>query len=169
MLISESYRRQNAELHGARPGYGAGHATRRWLPVISRLAQTVKAESILDYGCGKGWLKGELGERVCEYDPAIPGKDSAPRPADLVVSLDVLEHIEPGCLDAVLDDLKRLTLKCGFFTVAMQPAVKTLPDGRNAHLIIESPEWWLPRVWARWRLAEFKDLGGEFLVLVAPR
>jgi hypothetical protein len=68
------------------------------------------------------------------------------------VSLDVLEHIEPECLDDVLDDMKRCTLKGVFLSVSLVTAGKTLPDGRNAHLIVEPIEWWLPKLMARWDL-----------------
>ena len=30
----------------------------------------------------------------------------------------------------------------GWFRIACYPAKKQLPDGRNAHLIVEKPEWW---------------------------
>jgi hypothetical protein len=30
----------------------------------------------------------------------------------------------------------------GWFRIACYPAKKYLPDGRNAHLIVELPEWW---------------------------
>jgi hypothetical protein len=30
----------------------------------------------------------------------------------------------------------------GWFRIACYPAKKHLPDGRNAHLIVESPDWW---------------------------
>ena len=98
--------------------------------------------SILDYGCGKGTLKKALGWEISEYDPCIPGKDTPPEPHDCVVCTDVLEHIEPEHLDAVLSDLKRLMRRSGFLVIATRPAKKTLPDGRNAHLIVKPPEWW---------------------------
>jgi hypothetical protein len=33
-----------------------------------------------------------------------------------------------------------------WFIIACYPAKKLLPDGRNAHLIIESPIWWLDKI-----------------------
>jgi hypothetical protein len=30
--------------------------------------------------------------------------------------------------------------------VSCRPANAVLPDGQNAHLIIESPDWWLERI-----------------------
>jgi hypothetical protein len=87
----------------------------------------------------------------------------------MVACIDVLEHIEPDCLDDVLDHLKHLTGKIGFFTVSCIPAKKTLPDGRNAHLIQESPEWWLPKITDRFALQSFQRSPDGFVVLVSPK
>jgi hypothetical protein len=42
--------------------------------------------------------------------------------------------------------------------------MKTLADGRNAHLIQEPPEWWLPKIMARWDLRLFQAVTGEFAI-----
>lgn len=139
-VISAPYRELNRTLHETNLAYGVGggkHAK----PVLS-LATALKTTSILDYGCGKGYLAKEIPFPIWEYDPAIPGKDSSPRPADLVVCTDVLEHIEPDHLDAVLHDLKRVVKRLGYFVINTGPASKTLPDGRNTHLIQQDREWW---------------------------
>lgn len=149
MLISENYRQLNAALHSARPDYGIGGA--RLAPMVEHLAATYKAESILDYGCGKGEMVKAMSagwrSLVAEYDPALVGKDGQPEPADLVVCGDVMEHIEPECLELVIRDLRRVTRKVLFCNIATFPASKELADGRNAHLIIEDVRWWLPRFW----------------------
>ena len=104
-----------------------------------------------DYGAGKqNLLRGlnELGISGFDYfpyDPAFP-EYGEPKPADLVCCIDVLEHIEPDFLDAVLDDLRAITVNRGFFSVNPNPAMKFLADGRNAHLIQEPASWWLPRL-----------------------
>lgn len=163
-LISDYYKEQNAELHKLRPDYGAnGH---RHAPQIRELAEAMGAEQILDYGCGKGTLGDALtGCVVRNYDPAFPEWASPPEPADLVVCGDVLEHIEPEHLDAVLDDLKRVTKKCLFATIATRPAKKFLPDGRNAHLIQEDMFWWLPKLGSRFVIGSVHNMGGELLVV----
>jgi len=117
-----------------------------------QIAQLLNTRDILDYGCGQRTLEQALGFPIRNYDPAIPGLDTPPEPADLVVCTDVLEHIEPECLDDVLDDLRRVTRKVGFFVIANRPAKKILPDGRNAHLIQEGIDWWRPRIAARFAL-----------------
>lgn len=108
---------------------------------------------MLDYGCGKGVLAEILSwVKIQNYDPAVPEWAREPAPADLVVCTDVLEHVEPDCLDAVLDHLQRLTLKALFVEIGLVPAFKHLDDGRNAHLIVQPVEWWLPRLWQRFSL-----------------
>ena len=72
----------------------------------------------------------------------MPGKDESPRPADLVVCTDVLEHIEPEKLPFVLDDLRRCVKQIGYFVIHTKAAAKTLADGRNAHLIQKDQAWW---------------------------
>ncbi|WP_157063890.1 class I SAM-dependent methyltransferase [Methylobacterium tarhaniae] len=141
MPISESYRQQNAELHNRYASYGT--SSKRWHDKVNELSEKLNPKSILDYGCGKGLLAAGLPAlSIREYDPAIPGKDKIPESADLVICTDVLEHVEPDMLEAVLSDLARVTQLCAFLNIAIRPAKKVLSDGRNAHLIIEPPEWW---------------------------
>lgn len=151
MLISEDYRRLNADLHATNPEYGtnAQHAVNRVLDVAERYSVL----SILDYGSGKGMLKRALPDYdIREYDPAFPDKAATPAPANMVFCGDVLEHIEPEYLDAVLDDIRRCTLHCTLLIISLAPSKKTLADGRNAHLIVEPPSWWMPRLCSRWQL-----------------
>lgn len=163
-LISEYYREQNVQLHKLRSDYGSnGH---RHAAQIRELANSMGTKDILDYGAGKRTLADALHEfNVKSYDPAFPEIAALPEPADLVVCGDVLEHIEPEYLDAVLDDLARVTRKVLFATIATRPAVKTLPDGRNTHLIQQDLTWWLPQIWSRFTLRSVHNLGGELLVI----
>lgn len=167
-LISPYYREQNAELHSMRPDYGAnGH---RYASQIRELAEAMDAKSILDYGCGKGTLADALiNFNVINYDPAFEKWSSTPEPADLVICGDVLEHIEPEYLDAVLDDLVRVTKKCLFANIATRPAAKTLPDGRNTHLIQQNLQWWIPKLWDRFILGSAHNMGGELLVICGAK
>jgi hypothetical protein len=107
---------------------------------------------------------------VHHYDPAIPEWAAPPAPCAFVACIDVLEHIEPALLDNVLDDLKRLTLQSGFFTVHTGPAVKRLDDGRNAHLIQQPYDWWLPKLMDRFELFAFqRDADGFFVAVTRKR
>lgn len=167
MLISDEYRKLNKELHETNEAYGtSGH---KHAEAVIGLANAMQTADILDYGCGKGTLNAAVGIRLKEYDPAVPGKDEHPAPADLVVCGDVLEHIEPDCLDYVLTDLEELTKRAIFLCVATRPAKKVLSDGRNAHLIVEPKEWWLPKLMERWDMMNFQNMGGEFIFVGADR
>jgi hypothetical protein len=76
------------------------------------------------------------------YDPSVEEFERLPAPADIVVSTDVLEHIEPECLDDVLKHIGSLTLKGAYLNIHTGKAKAILPDGRNAHLIQQPWDWW---------------------------
>jgi len=158
MLITKTYIRLNKELHAAPKGFGS--SSYKWAHVVFQLIRKNNVASVLDYGCGAGTLaRGgkdkeqgllarfqEAGMKVdyAEYDPAISSKAALPRRQfDMVVCTDVLEHIEPECLDEVLEHIKSLTLRFAFVVVNTNAANKILLDGRNAHLIVQPKEWWL--------------------------
>lgn len=145
-LISREYVEMQRTLHAGPQGYGSRGD--KWAGVVLQVAMQYDATSILDYGCGEGTLARELRKfplgpiRIDEYDPAIPGKDDPPDFADLVNVTDVLEHIEPDRLEAVLAHLKLLARKVLWVVVCTQESHKVLTDGRNAHLIVRSGSWW---------------------------
>lgn len=165
MLISPEYRALNETMHERKPHYGLGGA--RWADDVTMLARSIEAKTILDYGSGKSTLSKALMDafECYDYDPAIPANARRPDPADLVVSTDVLEHIEPECLVAVLDDIRALARKAVFLVVHTDQAAKHLPDGRNAHLIIKPSEWWVPQLISRWRMDRFRDVGNGFVFI----
>jgi hypothetical protein len=169
MRISDEYREANQQLHQTNPKYGTSGA--KFARKISGFVNETGCESVLDYGCGKGLLAAALPElKIFEYDPAIPGKDSEPQPADFVACTDVLEHIEPPHLDAVLEHIRSLTRKYAFLNIATRPAVKTLPDGRNAHLIIQPEAWWKERIARFFTIVEWApDREVAVNCLVRPR
>lgn len=186
MLISPEYKDQNKQLHSLRPDYGSYGA--KWAETVWALAHRYKIASVCDYGAGKCSLHKALLEsehilrfksQFCckdhpwlrawvDYDPAVDGLDDIPAAADLVVCTDVLEHIEPECIDSVLDDIARCSGKACFLVIATRPAKKTLPDGRNAHLIQEPISWWIPKLADRFTIRELRNLGGEFLFIGEP-
>jgi 2-polyprenyl-3-methyl-5-hydroxy-6-metoxy-1,4-benzoquinol methylase len=166
-LISERYRQLNAELHAAMPSFGGSGAQRA--DAVSKLWTRINGGTVLDYGSGKGSLKQALGFPIAEYDPAVPEHATEPSAADLVVCSDVLEHIEPEFLDSVLDHLQQLTRKVGYFVIATRKAHKQLPDGRNAHLIVEPSKWWMAKLEQRWSVQKKSDDGLELIVEVTPR
>ena len=156
-VISEEQRKLNKALHenskhfGNRPD-GAGLAGN--LPAaLKRMNELGICNSVLDYGTGKGRLvqrlRSELPQsiEIIGYDPAVEEWEVKPNKAvDILVSLDVLEHIEMSSIDAVLRDIVDLTEHFCYLVIDLQPAVKTLADGRNAHILLAPPEWWVTRI-----------------------
>lgn len=166
--ISEDYRGLNQKLHEENKEYGT--SGKKWTLQVLDMCKTLDTKDVLDYGCGKSTLANNLPFSINQYDPAIPKYAARPVKADLVVCTDVLEHIEPECLDDVLKDLSDLTRKVGFFVVATRPAAKTLADGRNAHLIQKPVEWWVPKLCEYFDLSMIQNLGGkEFLAIVEAK
>lgn len=167
MLISEEYKRLNEELHATNEGYGGGGS--KWVRHIAEMAEGIGTQDILDYGCGKGTLSMHFPFTIQQYDPAIPRFSDLPKPADLVVCTDVLEHIEPESLDDVLEHLHLLTKKALFAVVHTGEAAKTLSDGRNAHLSIHPPQWWMNKLYEKFNILNFMELPGGVMIAAEPK
>ena len=144
--ISEEYILQLAKLHDQKASFGDAKGLKQSEKYIKRY----NPESVIDYGCGKGGVTLALQEaypnmRVVGYDPGNSTYAAKPEGTfDMLISTDVLEHIEPVFLENVLRHMNGLFNKVAFFIIATSPAKKFLPDGRNAHLIVENPGWWKP-------------------------
>ena len=140
MLITTEYRNQLKEKY--KTGYSPATPI-IYLPIINSLINDYKLKSVFDYGCGnqmlKDYIKG-FGIDYHPYDPALDLLDSVP--VDLMLSIHVMEHVEPDCLEDVLYHMQVMTLKYGLHVIHTTPAKTELPDGRNSHLIQKSPEWW---------------------------
>mgnify|MGYP001578000693 FL=1 len=169
-LMSPEYLALQRQLHADRPDYGIGAG--RHVRVVLGLARQIEKRygriTMLDYGAGKGALKrgladaaGDLAVTVNEYDPAIPGMDSPPAPADIVTCLDVLEHVEPDYIRNVLAHLAELTKKVAIFVVHLGPAAKVMADGRNAHILQKDTGWWKIMVQQHFRIGEMKRVGTD--------
>ena len=166
MLITPEYQALQQQFHLDRPDYGMSSA--RHVDFILSMAQKMGTRDILDYGCGKATLQKGIPFPIQNYDPCMPEYAVRPIPADIIVCADVLEHIEPACLPAVLLDLQTLMKQVVFFHVSCRAAIKFLPDGRNAHLIQESPTWWLQQLLPLFDLTSFQIGKGEFTALMTP-
>lgn len=163
-LASQDYRKKLTEIHSSETW---GHDGAKHTDAVFDYASRIDARSVLDYGCGGGRLKIDLERKgfkffIGEYDIGIPSKSMLPKPADLVVCTDVLEHVERNKLPAVLRHLKLLMAKGAYFVIATRPARKILDDGRNAHLIVERGEWWLDELrTAGFKIDEFQIQEGK--------
>jgi hypothetical protein len=169
--ISEEYIHLQKELH-LNPKYGV--ASLQMATTVKKIFEDFNFRSISDYGAGKKKLeKGllELGLKNFEYypyDPAFPEYGS-PKEADIVCCIDVLEHVEEVYLSNVLDELKKIVIKLGFFTIATKPARKFLKDGRNAHLIQKPTSWWLPMMCSRFEIEFLQNIPLGFLLIVKAK
>jgi hypothetical protein len=166
-LISEAYRAQLTQLHTERADFGTSSVM--YAPIVKNLIAQYKPKTFGDYGAGKQAIKPHISCVYIPYDPAIESISNPMPPVDIVMTSDVLEHLEPECLDSVLDDLQRVTKKIGFHVVHTGAALHHLPDGRNAHIIQEPAEWWLPKFLERFDLIRFERMSLGFFVLVAKK
>ena len=148
-MISDDYRRQLQEKHATDSEWG--NTGIRLYGTLLEMIDRTNAQSVLDYGCGKGLVGTRFREEqkqpgnkyahvdFREYDPGIPGKDLADTSADVLFNTDVLEHIEPEFLDNVLADMARRTNKAAFMLISCVSAFHRLPDGHDlAELPLEA-------------------------------
>jgi hypothetical protein len=165
MLITDEYKEMQAELH-KNPDYGVSSTI--FAPIVDLVISEYQIKELLDYGAGKCRLRDSLEQPVkyTPYEPSNPLWGATPEPCELVACIDVLEHIEPELLDNVLDDLKRLVLSYGIFTIHTGAAMKVLPDGRNAHLTQENWDWWRVKLSNRFDIVKHLAIDNGIIVLV---
>jgi hypothetical protein len=127
---------------------------------IKRLINDTGATTILDYGAGKGRQYEPRQVRVGEhtwdsvldywdvdevtlYDPAYGPHNKLPQGRfDGVVCTDVMEHCPEEDVPWIVGELFAYATRFVFVNAACYPAMKTLPNGENAHCTIRPPEWW---------------------------
>jgi hypothetical protein len=172
MLFTKEYREQQQKLHDTGMYGCGGNADAHYESIIRRLADTYKCGSILDYGAGSNLHYKKYLAYDYKYTPydIIEELYHEPEAHDMVIAVDVLEHIEPMCLHNVLDHMQELANKIFFASVHTAPAKKTLEDGRNAHLIQKPMEWWFPKIAARFNILQLLRVSNmEFFVIAARR
>ena len=151
------------EKHAQGEGMFNGRSLLKFVDLIKAYLEVNNCKSLMDYGCGKGILYGEdyktiTNEIDCPlpeywniedgdiylYDPAYEKYSRRPgQKRDAVVCTDVLEHIAKDDLSWVVDEIFGYARKMVFINVACFKAMKTLPDGRNAHISVFDPDDWL--------------------------
>lgn len=141
-MISDSLKQAYTEIHRNTP-FGK---RAKIPPYLKDFINDKKPSSILDFGCGKGNLVKVLSEsypdiKILGYDPANPEYDIAVPLVDMIISTDVLEHVEPANIKSVIE-LLHIKAPLQYHLISCAPAKLILPDGRNAHLIQETPDWW---------------------------
>jgi hypothetical protein len=147
LLISPEHKARYIEYYTGRwPNYRViKDQPHRWQAKIEAIAEKVKAESVLDYGCGiTQALSRHSSLPVTDYDPVIRGLDNPffDRKFDVVVCNHVLEHVEPDRLHDILGHIKSLVGKVAYIALSTQLSTKKLPDGTEWHLIVHNKKWW---------------------------
>jgi hypothetical protein len=137
--------------HASDPLFCFGYSIKSYIPEISMLCNESNIKTAFDYGCGKasthshhnlrklfGW------DELFLYDPGLPEYSAKPQNKmfDLVLCIDVLEHVPEKYIDDTIDELLSYTNKMLFVAVSCRPASKRLPDGTNAHVTVNDPSWW---------------------------
>lgn len=140
-----------------------GKSTLVYAKLIKEIIKKNDIKNILDYGCGKGiyyenktnlhGIKNQSLRELWEvdidlYDPCYSDKSylNEDKKYDLVLCIDVLEHIPATDIDWVLDKLISKTNKYIFLNVACYPAIALLPNGDNAHINLNKPQWWHEKI-----------------------
>lgn len=147
-LISEAYKDLCTEMHRSTKWGKHGHEyTSEFLPYVIKR----KCSEILDYGCGRNTVRTHLAQiapsiTVRSFDPAIPEFSALPQPAQFVLCVNVMEHVEEEFVPNVLSHIHSLSQRGAFFNIALSESKKVLPDGRNAHITVQEPKWWVERI-----------------------
>ena len=136
-----------------------GYSLSRWILKIKEIIKINKCNSLLDFGCGKGFLyknKFKVNNQeyrnlldcwklddVYLYDPGVQEFSVYPvRKFDGLICTDVIEHIPENDVLKFIDNLFKLSNKFIFVVIATIPATKFFDDGNNIHLCLKTQEEW---------------------------
>ena len=141
------------KFHASNENNWAGEALAEYKHAIFKLIKENNIKSILDYGCGKAKFHSVLFNNkkltgspmnviITGYDPAVPKFSKKPTGTyDLVLCIDVMEHVQEDQVDEVLKDLFSYGNRV-FLTITCYEAMQILPNNKNAHYTIKEPNWW---------------------------
>ena len=125
--------------------------------IVKLLQEHPEIETILDYGCGEGSLKKWVEDSDIKdkkwtlYDPGFEEFKSPPKGKfDLVITTDVLEHVEEIMLNKVLDNLRELTGRFLYNEIACYYTGNNFTDGpfigQDLHINMKAPDVWARRL-----------------------
>ncbi len=138
-------------------------STLAFAPIIKKIITYENINNMIDYGCGKGnFYRNDfnLGNKkvpaiskfwnidIKLYDPCYEkySKFSKDETFDLTICIDVLEHIPEADIEWILERFLKISKKFIFINVACYEAIALLPDGKNAHINIQKPNWWSNKI-----------------------
>ena len=136
-----------------------GYSLTKWILEIKEIININKCNSLLDFGCGKGFLyknKFKINDQeyrnllecwklddVYLYDPGVKEFSVYPvRKFDGLICTDVIEHIPENDILQFIDSLFKLSNKFIFVVIATIPATKFFDDGNNIHLCLKTKQEW---------------------------
>lgn len=134
---------------------------------LKEINSNFSVNNFLDYGCGKNGLINLLKKyehfRSIEfigYDPAVEQHSVKPNKSfDIVTCIDVLEHVSRQEIPKTLFEIDGLTRGFFFFAIDLIPALKTLADGRNAHIMLAPADWWCQQITTQFSYTRFFQAG----------
>ena len=155
-MITPEYKTELLALHsnyhwGTTAGKYAGDS------IVSLLKKRSEIRTILDYGCGDRTLKKFVTEHGIKdrewsfYDPGIERFSKLPTGKfDLVITTDVLEHVEEVMLGKVLHHLRSLTGKFLYNDIACYLTNVHFSSGpykgQDLHINLKAPDAWHVRL-----------------------
>ncbi len=136
-----------------------GYSLTKWILKIKEIIKINKCDSLVDFGCGKGFLyknRFKINDQeylnlldcwklddVYLYDPGVKEFSVYPvRKFDGLICTDVIEHIPESDVLEFIDNLFKLSNKFIFVVIATIPATKFFDDGNNIHLCLKTQEEW---------------------------
>lgn len=144
------YQQEYRRMH-LNPKRFQGLSIKRHVQNIKDLVVMHGAETLLDYGCGKGhqYLKLRVHEQWGNilphcYDPGIKAFSNLPDgPFDGVICTDVAEHVPEEEIRQVIEEILDRALRFAYISVALEPSRKTFEDGSNLHVLLKPRAWWM--------------------------
>ncbi len=140
-----------------------GKSTIAYAQLIKKIIKKNHIKNMLDYGSGKGFfydnpfnengvniksLRNYWEIEIDLFDPCFEKYSTLDdkKKFDLTICIDVLEHIPSNDIDWVLEEIINKSKKYVFINVACYPAIALLPNNKNAHININSPQWWHSKI-----------------------
>ena len=142
-----------------------GKSITKYAHYVRSIIRDNKCKTLLDYGCGKGGLyeeenKNKLGKPLHKflkiknytlYDPGLEKFSTLPTGMyDMVMCVDVMEHLPTQDLNWIIDRIMSFGNKAVFLNIACYEALKKFPNGKNVHITVQEPKWWIDLINKIW-------------------